>query len=165
MNDEEPPAWESYEEVARFLLQKWGAELGLGLDRVEGKQRLVGESGTSPAIDAKGVKVDDGAIVVVECRRYTTSKLKQSAVASLAYSIRDLGASGGIIVTPIGVQRGGQIIAEKEGIEIVHLDADSDATSYIMKFLGNVIVGVRAARLTAIMHAPEVRITPSEVDE
>ena len=34
-----------YEEVARYLLDKMGDTLGLGLERVEGKQKLVGKSG------------------------------------------------------------------------------------------------------------------------
>ena len=80
----EPTTWESYEEVARYLLEKMGDALGLGLERVEGKQKLVGESGTTWEIDGKGVRADDGAIVVIECRRYTTSKLKQEDMAGLA---------------------------------------------------------------------------------
>ena len=52
------------------------------------------------------VKTEDGAIVIIECRRYTTSKLKQNAIAALAWIISDVGASGGIVVTPIGVQDG-----------------------------------------------------------
>ena len=91
MGIEEPTTWESYEDVARFLLEKLGDKLGLGLERVEGKQKLVGESGAEWEIDGKGVKADGGAIVVVECRRYTTSRVKQSAVASLAWTISDLG--------------------------------------------------------------------------
>lgn len=116
MGIEEPTTWKSYEDVARYLLEKLGDALGLGLESVERKQTLVGESGAEWEIDGKGVKADGGAIVVVECRRYTTSRVKQSAVASLAWTISDLGASGGIVVTPIGVQRGGQLIAEAAGI-------------------------------------------------
>lgn len=44
MSAEEPATWESYEEVARYLLEKMGDALGLGLERVEGKQKLVGPS-------------------------------------------------------------------------------------------------------------------------
>jgi hypothetical protein len=81
-----------------------GDLLGLKLERVEGKQTLVGESGADWEIDAKGLEAESGAIVVVECRRYTTSRIKQGAVAQLAWTIDDLGAPGGIVVTPIGVQ-------------------------------------------------------------
>jgi hypothetical protein len=149
MQAEQPTTWESYEEVARYLLEEMGNALGLGLEIVEGKQTLVGESGAEWEIDGKGVKADAGAIVVVECRRYTTSKLKQSAMAALAWTISDVGASGGIVVTPLGVQDGGQIVAKSAGIEIIHLDADSTTTNYVLKFLDKVFLGA----------SDEVRIT------
>ena len=58
MGTEETTTWESYEGVARFLLEKLGDALGLGLESVEGKQTLVGESGAEWEIDGKGVKAD-----------------------------------------------------------------------------------------------------------
>jgi len=128
MAAKEPKAWETYEEVARFLLEEMSDTLGLGLERVEGKQKLAGKSGTKWQVDAKGVKTEDGAIVIVECRRWTTSKPDQEDVGAFAYRIGDVGAAGGIVVTPLGVQEGGQKIAEYEGIEIVHLDANSTTT-------------------------------------
>jgi hypothetical protein len=144
MGTEGSSTWESYEGVARYLLEKMGDTLGLGLERVEGKQKLAGKSGMEWTVDGKGVKIDDGAIVVIECRRYTTSRLKPEAMGGLAYRIADVGASGGIVVTPIGVQDGGQLIAKGEGIHIVHLDADSTSTDYVLKFLGSVFIGVSA---------------------
>jgi Restriction endonuclease len=140
MGIEEPTTWESYEDVARYLLEKLSDKLGLGLERVEGKQKLVGKSGMVWEVDAKGVKTGEGAIVVIECRRYTSSKVKPEAVGGLAYRISDVGASGGILVTPIGVQQGGQLIADDAGIQIVHLDADSTLTTvYLLRFLDTVI--------------------------
>lgn len=139
MESEESTTWKSYEDVARCLLDKIGD--ALGLERVEGKQSLVGESGTTWVIDGKGVRANDGAIVVIECRRYTTSRLKQEYMAGLAWRISDVGASGGIVVTPIGVQGGGQIVAKSAGIEVVHLDANS-TTDYVLKFLNKVFLGV-----------------------
>jgi hypothetical protein len=165
MGTEEAATWESYEDVARYLLEKLGDALGLGLESVEGNQTLVGESGAEWEIDGKGVKADGGAIVVVECRRYTTSRVKQSAVASLAWTISDLGASGGIVVTPIGVQRGGQLIAKAADIQIVHLDADSTTTGYLLKFLGNVFVGPRGATLTLTGGAPDITVASTKPNE
>jgi hypothetical protein len=141
MTAEEPTTWETYEDVARYLLEKMGDTLGLGLETVEGKQKLVGKSGMKWAIDGKGVKTDGEAIVVIECRRYTTSKLKPEAMGGLAYRIGDVGAAGGIVVTPIGVQPGGEKIAKHEGIEIIHLDADSTTTDYVLRFLDKVFIG------------------------
>jgi hypothetical protein len=102
MAAKEPKAWETYEEVARFLLEEMSDTLGLGLERVEGKQKLAGKSGTKWQVDAKGVKAEDGAIVIVECRRWTTSKPDQEDVGAFAYRIGDVGAAGGIVVTPLG---------------------------------------------------------------
>jgi hypothetical protein len=141
MEAEESTSWETYEEVARYLLENMGDTLGLGLERVEGKQKLVGKSGMKWTVDGKGVKTEDGAIVVIECRRYTTSKLKPEAMGGFAYRIGDVGAAGGIVVTPIGVQEGGEKIAKYEGIEIVHLDANSTTTDYVLSFLDKVFIG------------------------
>ncbi|QCH24436.1 restriction endonuclease [Mycobacteroides salmoniphilum] len=163
MSNEQVTTWQSYEEVARFLFQKLSDLLGLGLKRVADKQTLVGDA-TDWEIDGKGVPTDGGGVIVIECRRLTTSKVKQNAVAALAYSIRDLGASGGIIVTPIGVQNGGQRIAEREGIKVVRLAADSTTESYLLKFLGSVGVGPGAAPLTLTGHVPTVTVVPVESD-
>jgi hypothetical protein len=141
---EEPRAWESYEQVAGHLLEKTSDMLGLGLETVEGKQKLAGKSGTKWEVDGKGVKTEDGAIVVIECRRWTTEKLAQEDMGAFAYKIGDVGAAGGIVVTPLGVQQGGQTIAKYEGIEIVHLDADSTRTDYVLKFLDKVFLGASA---------------------
>lgn len=144
MTADQPTTWNNYEEVARYLLESVGHLLGLKLERVEGKQTLVGESGACWEIDAKGVKAESEAIVVVECRRYTTSKIKQSAVAALAWTITDVGASGGIIVTPIGVQTGGQIVANSADIQIIHLDANATPTDFRIEFLEKVVIGASA---------------------
>ena len=47
------------------------------------------------------------------------------------------------------------MIAKSAGIQIVHLDADSTTTDYVLKFLDNVFIGVSAPRATAVAHAPE----------
>ena len=139
--EEAPTTWETYEQVARYLLEKMGDTLGLGLESVEGKQKLVGKS-TDWTVDGKGVKTEDGAIVIIECRRRTTRKLNQEDIGAFAYRIGDVGAAGGIVVTPIGVQQGGEKIAKYEGIEIIHLDADPTTTDYVLKFLDKVLLGV-----------------------
>jgi hypothetical protein len=165
MSTEEPKPWQIYEGVARFLLEKLADRLGLKIECVEGKQKLVGESRTEWEIDGKGVRADDGAVIVIECRRLTTSRVKQNAVAALAYSISDLNASGGIIVTPIGVQKGGRLIAEREGIKTVRLDANSTTDTYLLEFLGSIFVGPRGASLTLTGAIPEIIIAPAEPDE
>ena len=68
--------WKTYEELAAYLLNQFAAEFGLS--RVEGKQAVQGQrSGTQWEIDAKGVREGNQSFIIVECRRYTTSKLNQ----------------------------------------------------------------------------------------
>ena len=100
-----PPRWNTYEEVARHQLDMFSTDFGV--DFFEGKQRLKGKrSGTKWEMDAKGVRKADGAIIVVECRRFTKSRQSQGKAGQLAYTILDLGALGGIIVSPFDVQEG-----------------------------------------------------------
>jgi hypothetical protein len=133
--------WETYEEVAAYLLDQI-AEV-LGLEKVEGKQNIVGErSGTTWEIDGKGVRSKEGGFVIIECRRYTKSKQKQEQVAALAYRIMDTGAQGGIIVSPLGIQEGAAKIANSENIQTVTLDENSTTTDYVLRFLNTIFAGV-----------------------
>ena len=135
------PKWESYEEVAAYLLDQFASEFGLG--RVEGKQTVVGHrSGTTWEIDAKGFCQDGSGFVIVECRRYTTSKQSQEKVGSLAYRLIDTGAKGGIIVSALGVQEGAKRVAKAENIVSVQLNEDSTRHEYVLRFLNKVVVGL-----------------------
>jgi len=132
--------WESYEQVATYLLNQFANEFGL--ERVEGKQEVVGQrSGTAWEIDAKGVRTGDAGFIIVECRRYTTSKQSQEKVGALAYSILDSGAEGGIIVSPLGLQEGAERVAAAENIVSVQLDENSTRHEYILCFLNKVMIG------------------------
>lgn len=99
-----PKKWLTYEQVAAEILDRIKEELGLSA--VEGKQSTPGSSGTDWELDAKGIKDNSGTFVVIECRRHTKSRIKQAAVASLAWCIQDTGAAGGVIVSPLGLQEG-----------------------------------------------------------
>jgi len=93
--------WESYEEVTAYLLDQIAERFGL--EKVEGKQKILGlKSGTEWEFDAKGLAEDNEIFFIVECRRYTYSRLNQENVGAFAYRISDTGASGGIIVSPLG---------------------------------------------------------------
>ena len=99
-------SWRTYEEAAAFLLNSFAEEFGI--DWVEGKQHVTGNrSGTEYEIDAKGVRVADGGFMLVECRRYTTSRQSQEKVGALAYRI--LGATewngaSALLLEPIRVE-------------------------------------------------------------
>lgn len=134
-------AWKNYEEVAQFLLDKMAEEFGLS--HVEGKQAIEGRrSGTTYKIDAKGIKNDNEGFVIIECRRYTTSRQKQEHIAALAYRISDTGASGGIIVSPLGLQEGARKIADAENVVDVRLGEKSTTKEYVLSFLNKVFLSV-----------------------
>lgn len=133
--------WRSYEDVARFLIAKFGDKFGL--KTVEGKQVIEGlRSGTAWEIEGKGVREGDSGFVIIECRRYTTSRLVQESLGGLAYRIMDTGAAGGIVVSPLGLQEGAQKVAAAENVIEVRLDQNSTPYEYVLSFLSNVMVGL-----------------------
>jgi hypothetical protein len=114
------------------------------LDRVEGKQEVAGQrSGTSWEIDAKGVRVGNEGFVIVEFRRYTTSRQNQQQMGGLAYQIIDTKAKGGIIVSPLGLQEGAEKVADAENIVKVLLNENCNRYEYIMRFLKKVMIAVQ----------------------
>jgi hypothetical protein len=139
MNDEST-AWESYEEVATFLLNQFAHEFGL--QKFEGKQTIFGKrSGTKWEIDAKGVSENNEIFFIVECRRYTKSRQNQEKLGGLAYRITDTGAKGGILVSPLGLQEGAAKVAQAENIHTVILDENSTRLDFMIKFLDKVRYG------------------------
>jgi hypothetical protein len=132
--------WQSYEEVAVFLLNEFRSHLEL--ERVEGKQLLSGAV-TAWEIDGKAVKAGEHeAFLIVECRRHTKSRQTQEDMGALAYRINDVGAEGGIIVSPLGLQAGAAKIAVAENIVEVHMDENSTTTEYFVAFLKKIFVGL-----------------------
>jgi hypothetical protein len=80
--------------------------------------------------------------VIIECRRYTKDRQSQEQVGGLAYRILDAGASGGILVSPLGLQKGGRLVAAAEGIQEVLMDENSTRTDYVLQFLNRIFAGV-----------------------
>jgi hypothetical protein len=159
---EQDKAWESYEEVAVYLLDQIAAKVGL--ERVEGKQHVYGSrSLTDWEIDGKGVKVGDEGFVIIECRRYTKDRQNQERVAGLAYRIIDTGASGAILVSPLGFQEGAKRVAAAEGIHEVLMDANSTRSDYVLRFLNEVFVGMSdTAGATATLKVKVIRADGTE---
>lgn len=132
--------WETYEEVARYVLQQLGKRFGLS--EVEGKQKVIGkQSGTEWEIDAKGVRIGDSSIVLVECRRYK-SRLSQEALAAVAYRVIDAGAAGGITVSPLPLQKGAALVAKAGKIEHVQLQRDSTHEQWVATIGAIVHIGI-----------------------
>lgn len=133
--------WETYEEVAACLLSKIKSELKL--KSIEGKQKLVGrDTGTEWEIDAKGIVEGGDGIVLVECRRYTTSKQNQEKIAALAYRIHDTKAEGGIMVSPLGLQTGAEKVADANNIKSIEIDANSTPENFTIRFLNKLFIGI-----------------------
>lgn len=147
--------WRSYEEVATYLLNRMAKEFGLKW--VERKEEVQGaRSGTTWRIDAKGVRNNGESFVIVECRRYTTSKQNQERLGGLAYRILDTGADGGILVSPLGIQEGAAKIASAENIVSVQLDANCTRTQFAMRFLNKIFIGMEFAASASVSFAAEV---------
>jgi hypothetical protein len=134
--------WESYEEVARYLVNQFRETFGL--ETVEGKQLVSGKC-TEWEIDGKGIRIGNEGFVVIECRRYPKSRLSQEDAAALAFRIEDVGATGGILVSPLGFQEGGKKIAQAKNIESLFLNPDSTIEHYVLRFLNKVMIGVGEA--------------------
>lgn len=133
--------WKSYEEVAAYVLKQVGKRFGLA--DVEGKQKVPGKrTGIQWEIDARGIQESDGVLVIIECRRYTSSCLTQEEVGSIAYRIHDTGAAGGIIVSPHPLQRGAQMVARADNIQHFQLDPCSTRDQWIAKIQGVMTFGL-----------------------
>lgn len=130
---EHPAKWETYEHVARKVVADLRRELGVS--DVAGKQELQGESGAIWTIDGKATCGASEGFFVIEARRHTTSGQKQEHMAALAYRIQDLGGTGGIIVSPLPLQRGAKLVAVCEQIAELQLCADATAENYVAQFL------------------------------
>jgi Zn finger protein HypA/HybF involved in hydrogenase expression len=69
--------------------------------------------------------------------------VNQGKLCELAFHIIDTGAVGGIIVSPLGIQKGADKIAASKNILNVQLDANSTPTEFAMKFLKKLMIGIR----------------------
>lgn len=132
--------WETYEQVAAYLLNQLAEQFCVG--RFEGKQAIAGDSGTDWEIDAKGCSDGSDRIIVVECKRHTKNGVPQAIAAALAWTIRDLGAGGGILVSPLGLQKGAKKVAAQANIVEVNLDQNSTTTDFILSFLNQIHFGI-----------------------
>lgn len=160
----------TYEEVAAEILGRLRQELGLS--SIAGKQSVPGHlSGTQWELDAKGVKEGSDAFVIVECRRYTTSRIKQEAVAALAWRIQDTGAAGALLVSPLGFQEGAQKVAAAANVVSVVLTADATPQQFVLSFLNNLYVGIAGVQaraevgtLTPVVENKAANTTPPDVN-
>jgi len=137
--------WKNYEDVTKQILSDVRDCLGLG--RIEGKQKVRGKiSGAKWEVDLVAYGATDEKLILVECKQRSNSKLRQSDLAKLAYTIEDTGADRGIIVTTIGLQDGAKKIAGAEKITEMRVDPTSTSENYIAQ-ITNQIFGKRSERV------------------
>lgn len=82
--------------------------------------------------------------MVIECRRLTTSGVKAEAVMGFAGRITDVRATGGYMVSPLGLQAGAELVAKYKGVHSIRIDAESTVTDFTVKFLDKVVHGASA---------------------
>jgi hypothetical protein len=141
------PLWRKYELAAAEILGRLHKELGLS--SVEGKQKLEGASGTEWEVDAKGIAQDSGAIVLIECKRFPKSKVEQDLIASLAFRIKDLGAAGGIVVSPLGLQEGARRVATSTNVRSIRLNVDATPEQFALWIGNDLFAGLRGQQMSA----------------
>ncbi len=79
---------------------------------------------------------------IVECKKHK-KRLDTDKLDAMAFRIIDSGADGGIVVSPMGLQAGAAKIATSQNIVSVHLNRDAKEFEYVLRFLKNVMIGVR----------------------
>jgi hypothetical protein len=141
--------WETYEDVTRAVLSDLREYLGVG--DILGKKKYKGKI-TEWEIEASSYeKEDKSKLVIVECRRYTTSRLSQETVGGFSYRIDDLIATRGIIVTPLGLQKGAQKIADAKKITTITLDPNARSDNYIAR-ISNQLFGKFTEHISITEH-------------
>jgi len=108
-----------YETVTRKIFHNLRESLGIyGVS--EDKTKHIGNSSTNWTLDASCYPSEDGILVIIECRRKTTSKVTQEQVGGLAFRVGDIGASSAFMVTPIGFQMGAKKVATAKKLACSH---------------------------------------------
>ena len=150
-------SWQEYEAIARSVLHDLRNHLGI--TAVSADTDLPGKSGTSWRVEGTAIRLSDGATVIIECRRYTTKNLNQEAVGGIAFRISDTGSGGALLVTPLPLQEGADLVAASESIAHVILDPTSTTESYLAKFLGQTFHGVSASSTAHASSSAEITVT------
>jgi NADH pyrophosphatase NudC (nudix superfamily) len=134
---------DAYAQVARRILDNLREQLGF--ERVEGKQAFPGSHGRDWSIDVSCYRAGDGALIIVECRRHTSSRIKQEEMGAFAYRIQSIGAAGGLMVTPLGFQAGARAIASLERIATATLNADATEEEFVLTIADQVFRGLKVS--------------------
>ncbi|KVQ75732.1 hypothetical protein WK07_20350 [Burkholderia multivorans] len=134
------PTWKTYEQIAASVLDQCAAEFGLS--RFEGKQVVVGKSGTEWEVDARGWAEGNTVHFLVECKNYSKTAVTQAITGSLACTIQETDAAGGFLVSPRGLQSGAKKVAAAYNIHEIKLDPGSTTAAYFGEWLGKLRIGL-----------------------
>ena len=88
------------------------------------------------------MKEGNTGFVILECKRYK-DRVEAEKLEALAFRITDAGAAGGIVVSPMGLQEGAAKIAASQNIVTVQLNCEANQYEYVLRFLKDVMIGVR----------------------
>lgn len=131
---------ERYELVTKKILENLRHHLRF--DNVGGKEKYQGETGTEWEIDASCYRKDTDTLVLIECRRKTTRRIPQEEMAGFAFRIRDIGAGEGLMVTPIGYQKGAKKVAKAARIGMATLNPEATESEYILTIANRLFRGL-----------------------
>jgi hypothetical protein len=156
--------WEKFEHAAEVVVRD--LRLELGIERVEGKQKVLGASGSYWELDARAW-IDGGrGFLIVEARRHTANGLSQESVIAIHGRTIEVGADGAIIVSPMPLQKGAELVARHYGIEHIKLDESSTAETYMAEYMGRTFYGLTVqAGALAIEGSSAVVIVSAGVSE
>ncbi len=132
-------SWQKYEKVAQDILKQLRDFFDL-VD-VQDKQKLAGKSGTDWEVDVVATSCLTRRIVIVECR-FTKARQSQTEIAALAFTVKDIGAERGVIVTPHLLQKGAKLVADSSNITHFKLDRESCSNNFLAEALGKIFLGL-----------------------
>ena len=136
----EKQTWERYEDVARQLIDDIKSYLGVSMVNPD-KKEFQKKDGGICEIDVSAYDMGDGKLVLVECRN-RKKRLSQEEVHGFAYRIQQTNAKRGIIITPIGLQKGARIAADGARIGLVKLEPNSTPDNYIAQLTQLLIIKI-----------------------
>jgi hypothetical protein len=139
MSKKKDPSWKTYEEVAALVLNQCATEFGI--ERVEGKQKVVAKSGATFEVDARAWTAGNAAHLLVECKKHENTGISQAITSTLAWQILDTDAEGGFLVSPNGLQEGARFVATAANIHEIKLDPASTASAWFGDWLGKLRAG------------------------
>jgi predicted helicase len=133
--------YEEYEDLTRRILNDERVRSELDLNRVEAyKHKFTGKkTGTDWEVDAFGYDLD-GCLVLIECKHYETNKLNQNQLGAFVYTLQDLGAKRGIVVTTLGLQKGAIKVAKAENITLIKLDYHSNNENFTVNLVNKAVI-------------------------